>query len=147
MYDKIKRFFTHMLANHAVWLLICVVVIIVLIWTICFHLIEWWSIFNSFYFTSVTMSTIGYGDMAPLTYGGKIMAIVYGFMGAPLFIGLTWILFQSKIQKLVKNSIHAYHKEIKEAEKLTAELQEENEVQNEEIQNLEEEIKPTKKSK
>ncbi|MBU0626093.1 potassium channel family protein [Patescibacteria group bacterium] len=45
--------------------------------------------FNSFYFTSVTMATIGYGDVAPLTYGGKVTAIIYGFMGAPLFIGLT----------------------------------------------------------
>jgi hypothetical protein len=93
------------------------------------------------------MSTIGYGDMAPLTHGGKIVSIVYGFMGAPLFIGLTGLFFQSKFQHIVKNSIHAYHKEIKEAEKITAALQQENDIQNEEIQNLEETIKPVRKSR
>lgn len=65
------------------------------------------------------MSTIGYGDMAPLTYGGKVMSIIYGFMGAPLFIWLTGLFFQNKFQKLIKNSIHAYHRDIKkEMEKI-----------------------------
>jgi len=35
------------------------------------------------------MATVGYGDIAPVTYAGKILAIFYGFMGAPLFIGIT----------------------------------------------------------
>lgn len=54
--------------------------------------------------------------MAPVTHGGKIIAIIYGFMWAPLFIGLTWLLFQTRFQKLIKHSIHAYHKEAKETE-------------------------------
>ncbi|MEI7918644.1 MAG: potassium channel family protein [bacterium] len=41
---------------------------------------EDWSFFNSLYFTSVTMSTIGYGDMAPVTCAGKLVAMFYGFM-------------------------------------------------------------------
>lgn len=66
-------------------------------------------------------------------------------MGAPLFIGLTGLFFQSKFQSLVKTSIHNYHKEIKDAEKITAELQKENKIQNKEIENLVETIKPEKK--
>jgi hypothetical protein len=71
------------------------------------------------------MSTIGYGDMAPLTHGGKIVSIIYGFMGAPLFIGLTGLFFQSKFQKLIKNSVHAYHREVKEAEKIAEQTEKE----------------------
>ena len=145
----IKKFFTHLIANHSILFFVFVIVIIVIIGTFCFHIVEWRDIFSSFYFTSVTMSTIGYGDMAPLTHGGKVISIIYGFMGAPLFIGLTWILFQSKFQKMVKGSIHAYHKELKEAEKeaekLWADLKKEHELQQETIKEIEETTPAVKK--
>jgi hypothetical protein len=143
----IKKFLTHMIANQLVLFLVIIITLIVLAGAICFHFVEGWGFFDSFYFTSVTMSTIGYGDMAPLTHGGKIISIIYGFMGAPLFIGLTGVLFQSRLQKLVKGSIHAYHKEIKEAEKVAEEIKEENKLEKEEIKEMKKTIEPTKKSR
>ncbi len=86
------------------------------------------------------MSTIGYGDMAPATPAGKIVSMFYGFMGAPLFIGFTWIVFQSKIQKMLKASIHAYHKEAKESEELAIKIEKSNRKQNKKIKEIEEEI-------
>lgn len=131
-----------MLANHSILFFGSIIVLIVIIWTLCFHFVEQRDLFHSFYFTTVTMATVGYGDMAPLTNWGKILAILYGFMGAPLFIGLTWIILQSKFQKIVKWSIHEYHKEIKEAAKaakqLGKDLQKEHELQEETIQDIEE---------
>ena len=147
MYEKIKRFFTHILANHSVLFFACIVVIIVLIGTTAFYFIEWRDIFNSFYFTSATMSTIWYGDMAPITHAGKTLSIIYGFMGAPLFIWLTWLFFQSRFQSLVKNSIHNYHKEIKEAEKLSKEFEKENKLQKEKIEEIKEDLGPVKKKR
>ena len=79
--------------------------------------------------------------MAPATYGGKMIAMIYGFMGAPLFIGLTGLLFQSNFQKMVKLSIHAYHKEVKETEKLAESVAKHNKKQDKEIKELKEEIK------
>ena len=147
----IKKFFTHFIANHSILFFAFIICIIVIIGTICFHFVEWRGMFSSFYFTTVTMSTIGYGDMAPLTHGGKIISIIYGFMGAPLFIGLTWILFQSKFQKIVKGSIHAYHKELKEAQeeakKLWDDLKKEYELQQETIQEIEESAPSAKKTR
>ncbi len=129
-----------MIANQLVLFLLMVITIIVIIGTLCFYYLEEWTLFNSFYFTTVTMSTIGYGDMAPVTYWGKITAIIYGFMWAPLFIGLTWLLFQSRLHKLVKGSIHAYHKEIKEAEKLALDAEKAIKKQNKKIRVIEEEV-------
>lgn len=147
MHLRIKKFFTHLLANYSILFFVGIIVIIVLIGTIWFHFIEWWDVFHSFYFTTVTMSTIGYGDMAPLTYWGKVMSIIYGFMGAPLFIWLTGLFFQSRFQSLVKNSIHNYHKEIKEAEKLSKELEKENKLQKEKIEEIKEDLGPVKKKR
>jgi len=86
------------------------------------------------------MSTIGYGDVVPITHTGKLVAMLYGFMGAPLFVGLTWIFFQSKLQKMLQKSIHAYHKEAKEAEKLELALTQQNKKQNKKIKKIEEEM-------
>lgn len=139
---SIKKFLNHMLANYSILFFGSIIVLIVIIWTICFHFVEKRDLFHSFYFTTVTMATVGYWDMAPLTNWGKILAIMYWFMGAPLFIGLTWIILQSKFQKIIKWSIHEYHKEIKEAQKeaeqLWEDLKQQHVLQQETIKEMEE---------
>lgn len=140
-----------MLANYSILFFGSIIIIIVTIGTLCFHFIERRDLFHSFYFTTVTMATVGYGDMAPITYGGKILAIFFWFMGAPLFIGLTGIILQSKFQKIVRGSIHEYHKELKEAakaaKKLWEDLQKEHELQTETIEEIEEASPAAKKAR
>ena len=53
--------------------------------TFLFKFIEGWSTFDSFYFSGVTMLTIGYGDIAPHTHFGKIATIFFGFIS----VGIT----------------------------------------------------------
>jgi len=136
----IKKYLNEFIAKYTIPFFLLIVIIVILVGSIAFYNIEWWSFFNSLYFTSVTMSTIGYGDVVPVTHAGKLVAMFYGFMGAPLFVGLTWIFFQSKLQKMLQKSIHAYHKEAKEAEKLEIELTQQNKKQNKKIKKIEEEM-------
>lgn len=145
MHIRIKKFFIHTIANHSVLFFIGIIIFVVIIGSILFHIAEGRNFFDCFYFTSVTMSTIWYGDMAPATYGGKIIAMIYGFMGAPLFIGLTGLIFQSNFQKMVKSSIHAYHKEVKETEKLAEEVAKHNKIQDQKIEEIQEEIQEDEK--
>ena len=53
--------------------------------TIGFHYIEgtgtWW---DALYFSCVTLTTVGYGDMTPSTDGGKILAIFFILIGGLL---------------------------------------------------------------
>ena len=137
----IKRYLNEFIAKYTILFFVVIILIVIFAGTVAFYNLEWWSFFNSLYFTSVTMSTIGYGDMAPATYAGKIVAMFYGFMGAPLFIWFTGLVFQSKLKKMLQTSIHAYHREAKEAEKIALQMEKSNKRQNKKIKEIEEEVK------
>jgi voltage-gated potassium channel len=48
--------------------------------TIIFKHLEGWTTLDAFYFTGVTMLTIGYGDIHPKTPIGKIAVVAFGFV-------------------------------------------------------------------
>lgn len=49
-----------------------------------YHTIEGWSYVDSAYFITVTITTIGYGDLVPKTDVGKIFTIFVAFTGISL---------------------------------------------------------------
>ena len=49
---------------------------------------ESWSVMNSLYFSVVTMSTIGYGDLTPTTVYSKGFTIVFTFLSTGVFVAL-----------------------------------------------------------
>tara|TARA_Y100000310_G_scaffold253795_1_gene260760 strand:- start:16 stop:405 length:390 start_codon:yes stop_codon:yes gene_type:complete len=54
-----------------------------------YHQIEGWRYVDSLYFTVITVTTIGYGDLTPVTDQGKIFTIFYSFLG----IGMAFYFF------------------------------------------------------
>jgi hypothetical protein len=69
-----------------------------------YHVVESWSYLDSIYFTVVTLTTIGYGDLAPLTNAGKIVTIFASFFGiAMVFYFISVIgsyFFERRLKKL-----------------------------------------------
>jgi len=61
----------------------------------CYKLTEKWSVLDICYFISITLSTVGYGDLAPKTYGGKICTILIIFLGLLLVGALVADLFET----------------------------------------------------
>lgn len=49
--------------------------------TIFYHLVEKFSWLNAYYFSVVTLATVGYGDLTPHTAIGKFVTTLYIFMG------------------------------------------------------------------
>jgi hypothetical protein len=45
---------------------------------------EGWSPFDSFYWSFITATTVGYGDIRPLARVSRIIAIIIGFLGLVL---------------------------------------------------------------
>ena len=68
--------------------LLVTVMVIMLVGTIGFSLLEGLSLINSFYFTFVTVATVGYGDITPHTVGGKVLAMLVIVFGVGTFLGV-----------------------------------------------------------
>lgn len=75
----------------------------VLIGTVFYHIIEKWSWVNSYYFSVVSLTTVGYGDLAPTTNAGKIFTTFYLIIGISIIAAL--------LNNILKNFI--YKREIR----------------------------------
>jgi voltage-gated potassium channel Kch len=51
-----------------------------------YHFVEGWGWLDSFYFTIITLTTIGYGDFTPKTDGGKLFTMIYVFIGLGILL-------------------------------------------------------------
>jgi len=67
--------------------LFVLVVITLAAGTLFYWRVEGWSLLDSFYFSSITLTTVGYGDLAPQTASGKLFTVFYIFTGIGLIVG------------------------------------------------------------
>lgn len=51
-----------------------------------YSIVEKWSLFDSLYFSVITVATVGYGDLTPNTVLGKTFTMFYLFIGIGLFV-------------------------------------------------------------
>ena len=59
--------------------------IVVLSGTVFFRYVEGWTWVDAYFFTVVTLSTVGYGNLVPVTVIGKIGTTVFIFLGLGVF--------------------------------------------------------------
>ncbi len=57
--------------------------------TIFYVRVEQWTIIDSLYFSVMTMSTIGYGDLVPTTDVSKVFTIIFSFLSIGSFVAFT----------------------------------------------------------
>jgi len=52
--------------------------------TVVYRILEDWSWVDAFYFSSVTLTTVGFGDLTPTTTASKLFTVFYIFTGISL---------------------------------------------------------------
>ncbi|MFK7953514.1 MAG: potassium channel family protein [Ekhidna sp.] len=73
--------------------LLLTTIIILLIGTVAYHYIENWSWLDAFYFSFITLTTIGFGDFAPTTDAGKVFTIIYITIGVGIILAFINTLY------------------------------------------------------
>lgn len=76
---------------------------IILVGTFGYMFIESWTWFDSLYMTVITLATIGYGEVKPLTDGGRWFTIGLIFVG----VGVFGFLIANIVQAVVETGIAA----------------------------------------
>src|SRR5689334_14069465 len=66
--------------------------------TVGFHLIEGWPWFDSFYMVVITLSTIGYQEVHPLSHGGRIFNVILITAGVALVFLMIGALTQALLE-------------------------------------------------
>lgn len=61
-----------------------------------------WTFYASLYFSSSVITTIGYGHMAPATFGGRLFCVFYALFGIPLCM-LALKSIGERINELIEN--------------------------------------------
>lgn len=98
-----------------------IIVTLILAGTMGFHLIEEWSLLESFYVTVMTLTTVGYGDFAPrsgigmlftvvlVSFGVGTMLYTVGLMAQTMVEGrLTTLLGRGKMEKTIEKMTNHY---------------------------------------
>ena len=92
------------------------VLIILVVGTVFYHHYEGWRWLDSFYFSSISLTTVGYGDITPKTDIGKIFTIVYIFSGVGVILGFLNVVAKhaSEQQADIKRTLGRYRPRVKD---------------------------------
>ncbi len=74
--------------------------IVLTLGTVVYHYLEEWTWLDSFYFSIITLTTIGYGDFSPQTDEGKLFTIFYIIIG----VGIILSFINTVYNHYLKNS-------------------------------------------
>lgn len=67
--------------------------------TVVFWLLEDWTLLEAAFFSVVTISTVGYGELVPQTVAGKIFCMVYILLGLGVFVAAASAVAEALIQR------------------------------------------------
>ena len=68
-------------ARRAYRILVAAAFFILATGTVVYHYLEDWSWVDSFYFSAVAVTTVGFGDLTPSSDGAKLFTVAYIFAG------------------------------------------------------------------
>jgi voltage-gated potassium channel len=77
--------------------------------TVSYHGLEGWSVVDSLYFTAMTVTTVGYGDLVPTTDISKIFTVFFSLSG----IGIVLVVLVNLGGRYYRREQRAFSKRIR----------------------------------
>lgn len=88
--------------QHVYRLLVAAAVITLATGTAVYHFVEHFKWIDAYYFSVVTLATIGYGDFVPHTNFGKIFTTFYIFIGVGIITTFITYTMRRRADKMKK---------------------------------------------
>jgi len=85
--------------RRKVFFLISLVVLVFVFGTVGYMKFEGWDALDAFYMTVITLATIGYGEVHPLTTAGRVFTIVLIFAGLGIFTVMVGSVSQAVVDR------------------------------------------------
>lgn len=85
-YIRLLKAIVEAFTHQSVLVLMSVNAILVSLAATVYYHLESWSYADAVYFSVITISTVGYGEVTPTTIEGKLFTVVYIFVGVGLFV-------------------------------------------------------------
>jgi voltage-gated potassium channel len=79
--------------------LLFLVVVTLTTGTLFYWHVEGWSPLDSLFFSVVTLTTVGYGNLVPSTAAGKVFTILYIFVGIGIILGFGNAVAERSIER------------------------------------------------
>src|SRR3954471_20467180 len=88
--------------KHIYRILLVAVLVSLSVGTVVYHLVEKFSWVDAYYFSVVTLATVGYGDLTPHTTFGKIFTTFYVLSGVGIITSFISMRLRRRADKVSK---------------------------------------------